>query len=118
DGTGLIWTDLSAEATARKRDWVRDAAKERFDSIELNCNVFEIEITDDTVGAVERLAARFGCTPPDLHESPHIWVGSVAHIAEQLRERRRTLGISYYAILGDLELLAAGAPIVAELAGT
>jgi probable F420-dependent oxidoreductase len=118
DGTGLLWTDVSGAALEEKVGWVREAAGDRFDALELNCNVFEVEITSDRPGTVERLAARYGCEAAQLRDSPHIWVGSVEEIAEDLRARRDRLGLSYYAILGDLELLHAGAPVVAALAGT
>lgn len=53
-----------------------------------------------------------------LRDSPHVWIGTVDAIVDRLRGWRERLGISYYTILGDLELLEAGAPIVAALAGT
>ena len=118
DGSGLIWSNIAADEVARKAEWVRMAAPERLDSLEISCNVIEVEITDDVEGAVARLAGRLNCEPDVLRDSPHVWIGPVDAIVDRLRRWRERLGISYYAILGDLELLEAGAPIVAALAGT
>ena len=80
--------------------------------------MIEVEITDDVESAVARLAGRLDCEPEAFRDSPHVWIGAVDAIVDRLRSWRERLGISYYAILGDLELLEAGAPIVAALAGT
>ena len=118
DGSGLIWGNIAADEVARKVEWVRAAAPERLDSLEISCNVVDVEITDDAEGGVARLAGQLGCEPEALRDSPHVWIGAVDAIVDRLRGWRERLGISYYAILGDLELLEAGAPIVAALAGT
>lgn len=118
DGSDLIWSNIAAEEVARKVEWVRAAAPERVDSLEISCNVIEVEVTDDVEGAVARLAGRIDCEPEGLRDSPHVWIGTVDAIVDRLRGWRERLGISYYTILGDLELLEAGAPIVAALAGT
>jgi probable F420-dependent oxidoreductase len=118
DGSGLVWSDISAEAVARKVEWVRAAAPERLDSLEISCNVFEVEVADEAEDAVARIADRIVCQPELVRESPHVWLGSVDEIVDRLRDRREQFGITYYTILGDLELLEAAAPIVAALAGT
>lgn len=114
----MIWSDISAESAARKAEWVRAAAPQRLDSLELSCNVVAVEVTDDVDGAADRLGDRLGCEPQLVRESPHVWLGTVGEIVGRLRGRRERFGISYYTILGDLALLEAGAPIVAALAGT
>jgi alkanesulfonate monooxygenase SsuD/methylene tetrahydromethanopterin reductase-like flavin-dependent oxidoreductase (luciferase family) len=117
DGTRLIWHSISAAATASKIEWVRAAAPERFSDLTLSCNVVEVEITDDLAGASARLGAKLGCEPALLEQSPHVWIGSVERIAERLHAQRERYGISYYTVLGDLDLLAATLPVVAALAG-
>lgn len=100
DGSGLMPDELTAAAVARKIEWIRDAAGDRIAEIELNCNVFGVRLDGE------------------LSDSPHYLTGPVDEIADRLREWRTELGISYYAMLGNLEVLEAAAPLVELLAGT
>jgi probable F420-dependent oxidoreductase len=106
----------SAAATAEKIGWIREAAGPRFDDIELNVTVFAAIVTDDRAGMAERLAPRFGVTPAELPDAPHVLLGNVDQIAEDLQRRREKFGFSYVVISGDgFEPLA---PVVKKLAGT
>ncbi len=106
----------SAAATAEKIGWIRDAAGSRFNDIELNVTVFAAIVTDDREGMAERLAPRFGVTPPELPDAPHVLLGNVNQIAEDLQRRRERFGFSYIVISGDgFEPLA---PVIKKLAGT
>jgi probable F420-dependent oxidoreductase len=100
DGSGLRWGELSEAGVARKVEWVREAAGDRIGDIELNCNVFDVRLDGE------------------VSDNPHALTGAVDEIADRLREWRARLGISYYAFLGDLEILETAAPIVELLAGT
>ncbi len=113
DGT-LDPGTITAAATARKAAWVRDAAGARFGALELNVFVYAVEVTDDRSGTADRLAADFGIAPVEVLDSPHVLIGSVDGIVEQLRERRERYGISYNTVAEDLA--DALAPIVAHLA--
>ena len=106
----------TVEATKEKIGWIREAAGARFDDIELNVTVFAAIVTDDRATLAERLAPRFGTTPAGLPEAPHVLLGSVDQIAEDLQRRRELFGFSYVVISGDgFEALA---PVVKNLAGT
>jgi len=106
----------SVEATKEKIGWIREAAGPRFDDIELNVTVFAAIVTDDRTSLAERLAPRFGVTPAELPDAPHVLLGSVDQIVEDLQRRREQFGFSYIAISGDgFEALA---PVVKKLAGT
>ena len=105
-----------AASTDEKIGWIRDAAGERWDDIELNVTVFVAVVTDDQQKMAERIAPGFGMSPEEVLLSPHVLVGSIDQIAETLQERRERYGFSYIAISGDgFEPLA---PLVAKLAGT
>ena len=109
-------TTGSAAATAEKVAWIREAAGPRFDDIELNVTVFAAIVTDDRAGMAERLAPRFGVTPAELPDTPHVLLGNAGQIVEDLQRRREKFGFSYVVISGDgFEPLA---PVVKKLAGT
>jgi probable F420-dependent oxidoreductase len=105
----------SAAASAEKVGWVREAAGERFDALELQMTVHVLEITDDRAAALDRAAASLGVPVEDAARSPHVLVGSVAEVTERIEATRATLGVTYFCVP------AAGAvalgPVVAELAG-
>jgi probable F420-dependent oxidoreductase len=107
--------DLTAEATARKIGWIREAAGDRFPDLELNAVVGDVLPTADGRGAAERLASEYGVTPEAILASPLVLVGSVDEMVERLQERRERFGISYVVVTEpNLDKLA---PVVARLAG-
>jgi probable F420-dependent oxidoreductase len=108
--------DNTPAATLQKIAWVREAAGDRFDRIELNVIVSDIVITDDRASAAARIAAQHGTTPEDVLGSPQVLVGTVEQMAEDLEERRERYGFSYIVVTEpNMDTLA---PVVARLAGT
>ncbi len=105
-----------ADLTAQKIEWVREAAGERFDEIELQIRYFLTAVTDDRRGLAEALAPAFGLTADEALESGVALVGTVDEICDQLAQRRDEWGVSYV-IIGD-DNVEAFAPVVARLAGT
>jgi len=111
-GGGLDQTD---HAIDEKIGWIRRAAGERFDALELNTLIQRVIVTDDVQKEAETLAARWGSTVTDMLGSPYILLGSVETICETLRERRERYGISYISVFErDIDAFA---PVVANLAG-
>jgi probable F420-dependent oxidoreductase len=108
--------DGVAEQTDRKLGWLREAAGDRYDDIEINFLIFACVVTDDRQGTVEAMAPMFGLSPHDVAEYPHAWVGSVDQICEHLEAGRDRWDASYLVVQG-VEGMAAAAPIVARLAG-
>ena len=106
----------TAEATEEKIGWVRAAAGDRFDTIELQVRVHLAIVTDDRKGVAEALAGGFGLTPEQSLQTPHALAGTVEEIAEDLLERRERFGISSIGV--GLDAMDAIAPVVARLAGT
>ena len=67
---------MTAAATERKIDWVREAAGDRFDQIELNTICPTVEITDDRRAAAERIAADLPVTAEEVLDSPVVLIGT------------------------------------------
>jgi probable F420-dependent oxidoreductase len=108
--------DSLPEQTDKKVQWVRDAAGERFDDIEIQMRFFVCSVRPDRMAFAEALAPAFGVPPEEALESGAVLVGTEEEIAEQLHARREKWGLSYV-VIGD-ENVDEFAPIVAKLAGT
>jgi len=118
-GSGRI--DASAgptathEATLEKIRWIREAAGDRIDHLELHVRVHLAAITDDRRSLAEALGPALGLTPEAAMASPHALAGTVDEIVEQCLERRERYGISYIGL--GVDALDAMAPVVDRLAG-
>jgi probable F420-dependent oxidoreductase len=108
--------DILAERVDDKVRLVREAAGDRFASIELNLLVQLAMVVDNRVELVESMAPAFGLTGRQALDSPYAWVGTVAEICDDLRRWRDRWGISYWIVHGDA--LEAVAPVVERLSGT
>jgi probable F420-dependent oxidoreductase len=113
---------VSAEATDQKLEWIRTAAGNRFDELEINTYAAlrdSARVTDRGRAALEeisdriRAASRGEMTPDDLDASPHVLVGSVGHLVEKILAMRDRWGINVVT-LGEPEEFA---PVVERLAG-
>jgi probable F420-dependent oxidoreductase len=85
----------TADATARKMKWLREAAGERFKKIKLSVPVFVADVTDQPRPTAERLAPRYGLTAEQILQSPHFPIGSIDGIIEEIDRRRTEYGFSY-----------------------
>ncbi|MEZ5169450.1 MAG: TIGR03621 family F420-dependent LLM class oxidoreductase [Acidimicrobiia bacterium] len=112
-----IMDDALADATTVKIGWVRDAAGDRFDDIELQVRYFLAAVTDDARGYAEAIAAGFGVDidPETALASSLALVGSVDEIVDRCYERREEWGFSYIVVGGDE--IESFAPVVERLAG-
>jgi alkanesulfonate monooxygenase SsuD/methylene tetrahydromethanopterin reductase-like flavin-dependent oxidoreductase (luciferase family) len=108
--------DSLAPQTDKKIAWVREAAGDRLDAIEIQMRFFVTRVTDDRMSLAEAMAPMFGVSPEEALESGAALVGSVEEIIDQLHARRERWGLSYV-VVGD-ENVDEIAPIVAKLAGT
>ena len=117
--SGYAGREVLDSATAEYFDqriaWVREAAGERFDVLELQCLTFMVQIVPDRKDAIERLSSAMGVTAAQIEGSPIALVGTIEQISEQLIERRERFGFSYI-VVHEAEL-EAFAPVVAALAG-
>ena len=116
DGSGLDLTDLSDAATRQKLEWVRSAAGDRFESLEIHALIQAVAVADRRTAAADDLASRFKVAREVVLETPYVLLGTVEEICESLRQRRERYGISYLTVFErDMEVFA---PVVARLAGT
>jgi probable F420-dependent oxidoreductase len=108
--------DTVGDATARKIEWVREGAGERFDEIELQIRYFVAAVTDDARGLAEAMAPGFGVSADEALSSGAVLAGSVDEVCDTLLRRREEWGVSYV-VFGD-DQYEQFAPVVARLAGT
>ncbi len=108
-------TDALSDAVAHKVEWVQQAAGDRFDDLELNAIVMDALVTNDRQQAAEQFAHRYGVSSEQLLATPHMLVGSVEQICDDLQRYRERYAISYFAIWE--EHIERFAPIVGQLAG-
>lgn len=117
DARSLTWA-----ATEEKIAWVREAAGERFDDLELNVypSAWPPTVTDDLRGTaravIDSLRERSGIelTEQEVIDSPHLFIGSIERFVEKFAELRERLGISSFMVgeMGQLD------PVVERLSGT
>jgi probable F420-dependent oxidoreductase len=114
---GLVFGgDETEEALARKVGWVREAAGERFEHLELALLLWKVIVTDNRQAAAEVFAAsRDDFTAGAALSSPHYALGTTDEIAEQLLALRERFGISHFSVFP--EDVDAFAPVVARLKG-
>jgi len=113
---------ITLAATEEKIGWVRAAAGERFEEIELNTYpsggpmVLTGNAKAEAARRASELRARTGIelTVQDILDSPHVFIGTINELTRKLLDLRERLGISSF-LVDDMEAFA---PIVAELAGS
>jgi probable F420-dependent oxidoreductase len=106
----------TAEYYHQRVAWIREAAGDRFDQLELQVLTFLVQIVPDREDAVARLAGLMSVTPEQMATSPIAMIGTTDQIVESLRHRREQFGFSYV-VVHEAEM-EAFAPVVATLAGT
>jgi probable F420-dependent oxidoreductase len=119
-GAGYVGPEVAASSKGdlyRERlQWIREAAGDRFDDLELQCLTFMVQFTDDRKAAYENLAPMFGLTPEEAMDVPIALAGTVDEIVETLQQRREEYGFSYVVVHEpEMEQFA---EVVARLAGT
>ncbi len=110
-------SERTEEALAQKVEWVRQAAGERFERIELNLLMRGVVIAENQQQAAEQHAQELGAgvTAEQLLASSYLLLGSLQQIEERLYYLRERYGASYFVV--GTEYMEALAPVVARLAG-
>jgi probable F420-dependent oxidoreductase len=103
-------------ATDRQSEWIKSAAGDRLDDLEINMAAYPAIVTDDREGRAEALADPLGLTPSEVLGSPHVWLGTVEQITASLAECRERWGVSYWSV--PASAMEAIAPIVDHLTGS
>jgi probable F420-dependent oxidoreductase len=106
----------TAEQTDEKLRWVKEAAGDRYDDLEINLLNLGCFVTDDRDALAEQFAPLFGLSTAELLAFPHALVGTTDQICETILERRERWDASYVVVQGDT--IDAMTPVVARLAGT
>ena len=112
----LVRTGMAA-ATDEKVSWIKEAAAERFEEIELGLTIFRASVTEDRNVVAAAFAPMMEIDQPsDVLDMPHFLLGTVSQIVEDLEARRKRFGVSHIVFPDD----AADdlAPVVERLAGT
>ncbi|GIH03945.1 LLM class F420-dependent oxidoreductase [Rhizocola hellebori] len=112
---------LTLAAAQEKVAWIRAAAGERFESLELNLYpsggplVVTAKAAEPAQQHVDNLRRVTGVelTTADVLQSPHVFIGTVAELVDKIRSLRALLGVSSF-MLGEVD---AAIPIVEQLAG-
>ena len=95
---------------------IREAAGDRFERLELQSRIHMVLPTDERDSLVDSMAAGFNLTPAEAQEMPHVLVGTIDQMCDDIRRWRDRWGISYVSWSADaLESLA---PLVERLTGT
>jgi alkanesulfonate monooxygenase SsuD/methylene tetrahydromethanopterin reductase-like flavin-dependent oxidoreductase (luciferase family) len=105
-----------AAATAEKLGWIKEAAGDRFEHIELGAWVFMANVTEGREAVAAAIATGFGAEARDVLEMPHFLIGTVDELVDDLRARRERYGFSFVVVPG--EAAEAFAPVVERLSGT
>ncbi|HJV09597.1 MAG TPA: TIGR03621 family F420-dependent LLM class oxidoreductase [Acidimicrobiales bacterium] len=117
--SGSIGTQVGATATAgataEKVGWVREAAGDRFDDLELSYTAYLTMVTDDRETVAAGLGVGFGLDGEQVLAMPNFAIGTATQIADELERRRDELGLSYVVVGGECH--EAMAPVVERLAG-
>jgi probable F420-dependent oxidoreductase len=105
----------SPEAFDEKLSWIRDAAGERLDQIELQCHCPFTMVTSDRERVAAKMGSAFGRSPSETLDVPLLLVGSIDELCDIVERRRERYGFTYWIVPDDaMEVFA---PVVARLAG-
>lgn len=111
----VLGPGIRRAAVEEQIGWVRDAAGERFDRIELNLRVRMAAVGVDREAQARAGADGMDCSADDLLGSPFCLLGSEEEVADQLLRTRDELGISYFTV--SQRHMEQMAPVVARVAG-
>ncbi len=112
---------LTLAAAQEKVAWIRAAAGDRFDRIELNLypsggplliTASPAAVARERIDSLRRLTGAEFSTA-EMLQSPHVFLGSVGELVDKIQSLRAELGISSF-MLGDVD---AAIPVVEQLAG-
>jgi probable F420-dependent oxidoreductase len=111
--------DAASKATFEHFDrcleWIRAAAGERFDSLELQVAPFAVMTVGSRRAAI-RSATMLGFAGEEALDLPVVLIGTAEEMCERLVERRERWGLTNVVVSGDA--IDSFAPVVAQLAGS
>jgi probable F420-dependent oxidoreductase len=105
----------TAAETAKKLNWIKAGAGDRFDQIELEIGAYFTFVTDQPDPIVSMFSQNFGLPEDEMRQHPHALFGGVSAICDELERRREAYGISYITVGEDN--MDSFAPVVDQLNG-
>jgi probable F420-dependent oxidoreductase len=111
-------TENIEETLAEKVGWIREAAGERFSSIELNILISGFVQAHNQQEAAEQYIRERELTNATVEQvlaNPYVMLGTTEQMVERIRLWRERLGVSYLVIYA--KYMRAFAPVVTQLAG-
>ncbi|GHO50789.1 TIGR03621 family F420-dependent LLM class oxidoreductase [Ktedonospora formicarum] len=116
-------TENIEDTLAEKVEWIREAAGERFSSIELNMLLSGFALARNQQEAAEHYIRENelrDVTVEQVLANPYVMLGTTEHMVERIQRWRERLGVSYFVLRAEYrraECIRAFAPVVAQLAG-
>jgi probable F420-dependent oxidoreductase len=113
----VAWADPAPFDEVRRRlDYVRAAAGDRFDQLEIETSPSYTEVTEDVEGTLLRIGPTLrNADPHMLRTHPNVLVGSVSEMIDRLQALRETIAVNYVTVPSDQ--VETFAPVVSRLAG-
>ena len=118
--------NIALAAVDNKVRYIREAAGDRFDQIELNMTLRDVRLTNDRRATARELLNEWASvsallanvdqvSEDDVLDSPHVAIGTVDQIVEQLEMARERWGFNYLEVSStDAEAVA---PLMQQLNG-
>ncbi len=118
--------NIALAAVENKVRYIREAAGDRFDQIELNMTLRDVRLTNDRRATARELLNEWASvsallanvdqvSEDDVLDSPHVAIGTVDQIVEQLEMARERWGFNYLEVSStDAEAVA---PLMEQLNG-
>ena len=121
--SGSVGPDTALSALGdrflERSSWVKEAAGDRFEDLEIQMNTFVATVTSSTSEAdemFEGMAPMFGLSAEQARTIPMVLAGTVSDVCEQLLNYRELYGANYWVIHeNEFEAMA---PVVARMTGT
>jgi probable F420-dependent oxidoreductase len=111
-------TENIEDTLAEKVRWIREAAGERFSSIELNILISGFALAQNQQEAAKQYIRERKLTDATVEQvlaNPYVMLGTIEQMIERIQLWRERLGVSYLVIRA--EYMRAFAPVVTQLAG-
>lgn len=115
--SNVAWADPAPlKELERRIGYVRDAAGQRFEEIEIETSPSYTAVTGDVDGTLRRVAPSLRNADPEvLRDHPNVLVGDVSGIVDRLEMLRETVSTNYVTV--PAAEADAFAPVVARLSG-
>jgi probable F420-dependent oxidoreductase len=78
--------------------WVREAAGDRMDDLEVNVRVLGVGIAPTREDGEESVARELGVDAALLRDSPFVFVGPIEAVHDQMLRNREEFGVTYYTV--------------------